>query len=73
MVKASTDQIHILITFFKEHLSHTGPLAFVVHIYDNQLARLVFETVELGDDLVSSDVRRGIVQRLFYVKLHIVL
>jgi hypothetical protein len=73
LLKATTDEIDILITLLEKYLSYLGPLTLIAHVDNYELIRRVLKAEKLRDDLITPDVRRRIVQSFFDVTKHVLL
>lgn len=56
LFNASTKQECVVKSFFREKLSALGPCAFIIHVENYELFRLVFEVENFRDHLVATNV-----------------
>ena len=72
LLKATTDQIDVFVTLLEKDLSDLGALTLVTHVDNYKFVRGVFETEELWDQLITTDVRGRVVKSFFDVTKHVI-
>jgi len=73
LLEAAANKVDVFVTLLEKDLSYLGALALVTHIDNYKFVRGVFETEELWDQLVTTDVRRRVVKSFFDVAKHVIL